>query len=64
MDVSISKAIDVGNVHLSNMTLQFVLHVPNIWCNLILVSKLTKDLHCALTAFLIPVNFHDLTSML
>lgn len=29
-DGSIYKAIGVGNVHLPNMTLQSVLHVPNI----------------------------------
>lgn len=46
-DGLISKAASVGNIHLSNMTLQTVLHVPNIHPNFISVSKFTKDLNCA-----------------
>lgn len=52
-----SKAAGVGHVHLSNMTLKYVLHVRNICCNLILFSKLTKELNCVVTCSLLIVKF-------
>lgn len=54
-DGSTCKAAVVGNVYLSNMTLQSVLHVPNIWCHLISVSKLKRSQICC--TFLLVVNF-------
>ena len=33
----------------SSLTLQNVLHIPNLSCNLLSVSKITKDLNCFVT---------------
>lgn len=47
---------------LSDMTLQSVLHVPNIKCNLISVNKLMKGFYCVVTFFSSHCEFQDLTS--
>lgn len=44
---SLSKVKGTGSVILTkDITLQSVLHVPTLECNLISVSKITHDLHC------------------
>lgn len=55
-------AVGVGIVHLSNMTLQYILHIPNIRHNLISVSKLKKDRNCDVTFFPSHFEFQDLIS--
>ena len=45
-DGSLSSVAGKGNIKLSNMTLFSVLHVPNLTCNLVSISKLTNDLNC------------------
>lgn len=44
VDGSICKAVGVGSVHFSKLTLRYVFHGLNIRCNLISLSKLKKDL--------------------
>lgn len=53
--VRVLKAVGVGNVHFSNMTLRSVLHVLNIRCNLISVSKIT-NLSCVVSCFTKDLN--------
>ncbi|GAV69491.1 gag_pre-integrs domain-containing protein/UBN2_3 domain-containing protein [Cephalotus follicularis] len=51
-----------GNVHLSNFSLPFVLHVPKLTHNLISISSLTKELNCKVTVFPTHCIFQDLVS--
>lgn len=44
------------------MTLQAVLHVPKIRCNLISVSMLRKDLNCVVIFFPSHYELQDLNS--
>lgn len=45
VDGSIASVVGKGIVKLSrNLALDFVLHVPSLTCNLLSISKLTKDL--------------------
>lgn len=47
VDGSLSAIAGKGSIAISNkLTLQNVLHVPNLSCNLLSVSKLTCDLKC------------------
>jgi len=41
----------VGQIQLSNMTLNHVLYIPSFKCNLLLISRLTKALQCSVTFF-------------
>ena len=51
-----------GNVLVShNITLPFVLHIPNMSCNLLSISKLTKSQNCFVTFFQNHCVFLDLT---
>ena len=46
-DSSISKVAGIGNIQLTeDLILSPVLHVPNLDCNLISISKVTRDLNC------------------
>ena len=36
-------------MHGSSLSLKNMLHVPNLSCNLLSVSKITKDLNCFVT---------------
>ena len=45
-DGSLTKVKGLGIVqNFENLSLKFLLHVPNLSCNLVSVSKLTKDLN-------------------
>ncbi|KAF7814836.1 Retrovirus-related Pol polyprotein from transposon TNT 1-94 [Senna tora] len=46
----------------ANLTLLNVLHVPTLTCNLLSVSKLTRDNHCAANFKSHGCSFHDLAS--
>ena len=53
-DGSLSKVARTGLAQLSpKITLTYVLHLPKIDCNLITISKLTRDNHC-FTIFFSP----------
>lgn len=58
-DGSFSKVAGIESVPITNdLTLRFMLLVPNLTCNLLLISKLTKDLNCVTNSFFqIVVNF-------
>ena len=46
-DGSFSVVVGVGIVKINpNISLQAVLHVLNLSCNLLSISKITKDLNC------------------
>ena len=52
-DGSLSKVAGIGSVTITNdLTLKSVLLVPNLTCNLLSISKLTKDLNCITIFFL------------
>ena len=44
---SLSKVVGIGSIVISkDLTLNSVLYVPNLGCNLLLVSKLTYEHNC------------------
>ena len=52
-DGSLSKVVGIGSIRVTNdLNLNSVLHVPNLDCNLLSISKLTRDLHCEAKFFL------------
>ena len=61
-DGSLSSVAGKGNIKLSNMTLFSVLHVPNLTCNLVSISKLTIDLNCVAKFYLSYCEFQNLLS--
>ena len=48
-DGSTSLVVGIGDVVYSEFYLKNVLHVPSLKYNLLSLSKLTKDLNCAVT---------------
>ena len=60
-DGSLSKVTGCGTVIISNtLTLQSVLYVPNLDCNLLSISKLTYDEKCVKKfSHLLCVSGHD-----
>lgn len=50
-DGSLSKVTGIGSDITDNTILSFVLLVPNLTCNLLSISKLTKDLKCVTNFF-------------
>ncbi|KAH9753027.1 protein kinase domain-containing protein [Citrus sinensis] len=62
-DGSLSSAAGKGSIPIStNLVLTSVLHVPNLSCNLLSVSKITKDLHCIAKFSPSYCEFQDLCS--
>jgi len=62
-DGSLSLVIGIGKVVISNtLTLQSVLLVPKLTCNLLSVSKLTKDSKCIAKFSPTTCLFQDLDS--
>ncbi|KAI5427181.1 hypothetical protein KIW84_032559 [Lathyrus oleraceus] len=62
-DGSFSAIAGKGSVVLSPMlTLKNVLHVPNLSCNLMFVSKLAQDINCQTNFFRSHCIFQDLNS--
>ena len=56
-----SSVVSKGIVSISpNRTLHSVLHVPNLSCNLVSISKLTRDLQCVVKFFPSYCEFQDL----
>ncbi|KAH9722152.1 retrovirus-related pol polyprotein from transposon RE1 [Citrus sinensis] len=62
-DGSLSAIAGKGSIIFSStLTLHNVLHVPNLSCNLLSISKLTLDLNCCANFFQNHCEFQDLTS--
>ena len=60
---SLSTMARTGTNRISpNIELHFVLHVPNLSCNLLSITKLTRDLKCGAHFFKSSHVFQDLTS--
>ena len=54
-----------GKVNVSftpNITLSSFLHVPNMFCNSLFISKLTKPQNCSITFFPTHCMFQDLVT--
>ena len=63
-DGSLSKVEGTSLIRiLKDLTLNFVLHVPNLDCNLLSISKLTRDLNCVAKFFPNLCVFQDLDSV-
>ena len=61
-DGNSSLVAGVGDLNLSGLELKSVLHVPELKYSLISVSKLTKDLNCAIIFYPSCCIFQDLSS--
>ena len=49
VDVTLSKVVGKGSIVISeDMTLNLVLYVPKLDCNLLSISKLTNNLNCVI----------------
>lgn len=57
----VSLAIGQGTAYLSNLKLKSVLYVPKLKCNLLSISKVTKDMNCGVTFFPFHCEFQDMT---
>ena len=63
VDGSLSKVTGTGSVVITkDLILKFVLLVPNLACNLLSISKLTRDLKCVTNFFPTYCEFQDLES--
>ena len=61
VDGSLSKVAGIGFVAITDdLILKFVLFVHNLTCDLLSISKLTKDLNCVTNFFLNHCEFQDL----
>lgn len=59
-DESLSIVADMGSIVISpTLTLYKVLHVPNLSCNLLSISKITSDLKCRVNFFSSFCEFQD-----
>ena len=56
-DGNISFAKGEGSICLADLRLNSVLYVPDLRCNLLSISKLTKDLNCKVPFFQLIVYF-------
>ena len=62
-DGSFSTIAGKGVIKFSeNITLKYVLHIPKLACNLLSVSKLSKDANCRVTFFESHCDFQDQSS--
>lgn len=62
-DGSLSPVAGKGSIQISNLiTLKNVLHVPNLSCNLLSISQLTKSSNCSANFFPSYCVFQDLSS--
>lgn len=52
-----STILGVGSVIVTPLSLSFVLYLPKFPFNLMLVSQITRDLHCCVSFFLDLVFF-------
>ena len=62
-DGSLSSITGQGSFHLSDkIVLQSILHVPKLSCNLLSVSRLSKDSNCYVVCCTSLCEFQDLNS--
>jgi len=62
-DGKFSSIAGKGSVKISEkITLKYVLHVPNLACNLLSVSQLSKDSNCRVTFFESHCEFQDIST--
>lgn len=61
-DGAISHVEGEGSVYLDGLLLKSVLYVPSLKCNLLSISKATRDMHCKVTFSPTHCVFHDLIS--
>lgn len=53
----------MGSIKISHsLTLHNVLHVPNLYCNLLSISKITHDLNCRVNFYPSHYEFKELVS--
>ena len=63
VDGSLSKVAGTGSIRVTNdLNLNPILHVPNLECNLLSISKLTRDLHREAKFFSNLCKFQELDS--
>ncbi|URE35300.1 hypothetical protein MUK42_37741, partial [Musa troglodytarum] len=63
VDRSLSSIEGKSTIAISNsFILNSILYVPNLFCNLLSISKLTKDLNCVTKLFPFYYKFQDLYS--
>ena len=61
-DESLSSIAGKGSIQISDtIVLKFVLHVPNLSCNLLSVSKLSQDSNCSVIFYPTHCEFQDRT---
>jgi len=56
-DGSMCKAVGRGDMECSSLQLKSVLYVTDLKCNLISVSKITRDSNCSIIFLPLVVNF-------
>ena len=61
MSSTLSSVHGKCTIKISNMTLHSVLHILNLTCNLVFISKLTKDFNCVAKLYLSYCEFQDLS---
>lgn len=61
-DGSVCTTTEIRDLEVNALNLNFVLNVPNVNCNLILISKITRDLNCFITFFPSCYKFQNLSS--
>ena len=59
---TISYAKGEGSIYLTNLCLKSILYVPKLRCNLLSISKITKDMNCKVTFSPTHCVFQDLIS--
>ena len=60
VDDTISQVEGEGLVYLDGLWLKSVLYVPSLKCNMLSISKATRDMHCKVNFFLTHCVFQDL----
>ena len=61
-DGTMALVMGQGNVFVSGLQFKSVLYIPNLKCNLLSVSKLTKDIDCIVIFFPSRCIFQDQVS--
>ena len=61
-DCTVSLAKRQGSVYVANLALKSILHMPNLKCNLLSMSKLNKDMDCMVAFFPSHCEFQELSS--
>jgi hypothetical protein len=59
---SLSVIARIGTIKLTSLLTLHVLHVPNLSCNLLSISKITSDHHCQANFYSSYCKFQELTT--